>query len=185
VSTSTAAAGARPVWRYGTGEREESVTGHRFDDFYAANFNKLTVQLYAYVGDMTEAQDIVQEAFCRAWPRWDRIEHYEDPVAWVRRVAWNIARSRWRRLRTALSFAQRQRLETVPEPSPDRVAVSQALATLPEHHRRAVVLHHLAGLSVDEIAAECGVASGTVKSWLHRGRTAMARHFSENRQAGA
>lgn len=185
MSISTTAAGARAVRRYGAGERAELVTGHRFDDFYAANFGRLTVQLYAYVGDMTEAQDIVQEAFCRAWPRWDRIERYEDPVAWVRRVAWNVARSRWRRLRTAVLFAQRQRLETVAEPSPDRVAVSRALATLPDHHRRAVVLYYLAGLSVDEIAAECGVATGTVKSWLHRGRTAMAKHFSDNNQAGA
>src|SRR5439155_848208 len=64
VSISTTAAGARAVRRYGARERAELVTGHRFDDFYAANFGRLTVQLYAYVGDMTEAQVSVQEAFC-------------------------------------------------------------------------------------------------------------------------
>ena len=49
-----------------------------------------------------------------------------------------------------------------------------ALRTLPEQHRRAVVLHYLADLSVAEIAAETGAAVGTVKSWLHRGRVQLA-----------
>jgi RNA polymerase sigma-70 factor (ECF subfamily) len=145
-----------------------------FDEFYAANFRKLTTQIYAYVGDMSEAQDVVQEAFCRAWPRWEKIEEYDDPLAWVRRVAWNVATSRWRRLKVATSFAAKVRLENAPEISTDRVDVTRALATLPENHRRAVVLHHMAGLSVAEIAADCDVAEGTVKAWLHRGRKALA-----------
>jgi RNA polymerase sigma-70 factor (ECF subfamily) len=149
------------------------LTSDRFSDFYAATFTGLTVQLTAYVGDVAEAQDVVQEAFCRAWARWDRISEYEDPTAWVRRVAWNIATSRWRRLRTAVSFARRQRLESVDGPGPDRVALERALAALPETHRRAVILHHLAGLPVAEIAADCEVPEGTVKSWLHRGRTEL------------
>jgi len=51
----------------------------------------LTLQLYAYTGDLPAAQEIVQEAFCRALPRWHRIRRYDDPVAWLRRVAWNLA----------------------------------------------------------------------------------------------
>jgi RNA polymerase sigma-70 factor, ECF subfamily len=160
------------------------VAGQRFDDFYAAHFAALVAQLTAYVGDLAEAQDVVQEAFCRAWPRWDRLETYDDPVAWVRRVAWNIAASRWRRLRTAVSFARRQRVEVVDGPSPDRLAMERALATLPDNHRRAVILHHLAGLSVAEIAADCGVPDGTVKSWLYRGRTALAARLSQHDEAG-
>ncbi|AVT34834.1 MULTISPECIES: RNA polymerase sigma factor [unclassified Plantactinospora] len=151
----------------------------RFDDVYRAHFQPLVVQLYAYVGDMTEAQDLVQEAFSRAWPRWDKIARYDDPVAWVRRVAWNTATSRWRRLRTARRYLERQRPENVPGPGPDRVALTAALATLPPNQRRAVVLHHLADLSINEIALECEVAPGTVKSWLHRARTALAARLGE------
>jgi RNA polymerase sigma-70 factor (ECF subfamily) len=57
---------------------------------------------------------------------------------------------------------------------PDRVALVVALRTLPAQHRRAVVLHYLADLSVTEIAVDTGAAVGTVKSWLHRGRVQLA-----------
>ncbi|MEH0927853.1 SigE family RNA polymerase sigma factor [Micromonospora sp. CPCC 205558] len=153
--------------------------GPRFDEVYRRHFQPLVVQLYAFVGDMNEAQDLVQEAFSRAWPRWDRISRYDDPVAWIRRVAWNVAVSRWRRLRTARLFSLRQRVEVVNGPGPDRVALAAALATLPANQRRAVVLHYMAELTVSEIAEDCGVAAGTVKSWLHRARAALANVLAE------
>jgi RNA polymerase sigma-70 factor (ECF subfamily) len=155
-----------------------------FSEFYAAHFHSLTVQLFAHTGDLNEAQDVVQEAFCRALARWAQLVSYDDPVAWVRRVAWNIATSRWRRLRTAMAFARRQREEQVPEPSPDRVALVAALARLPERQRQAVVLHYLADMPLTAIAAELGVAEGTVKSWLHRARTALAGQMVDTHAEG-
>jgi RNA polymerase sigma-70 factor (ECF subfamily) len=89
-----------------------------FDDLYHAHFRSLTVQLTAYCGDLSQAQDLVQEAFCRAFSRWSKVSRYDDPVAWVRRVAWNLATSRWRRLRTAQLFLRRQREEHVSAWSP-------------------------------------------------------------------
>ena len=58
-----------------------------FDELYAAHYGNLTVQLYLYFGDLHAAQDVVQEAFCRAYARWRTVSRYDDPVAWVRRVA--------------------------------------------------------------------------------------------------
>ncbi|MDY7090417.1 MAG: SigE family RNA polymerase sigma factor [Actinomycetota bacterium] len=152
-----------------------------FDAVYAAQYANLTVQLYAYFGDRQEAQDVVQEAFCRALRRWSKVSRYDDPVAWVRRVAWNLAVSRWRRSRTALSFVRRQRLQEpqVEGPSTDRVDLVAALATLPAAQRRAVVLHYLGDMSVSEIAERENVADGTVKSWLHRGRAALAGQLED------
>src|SRR5262249_2367543 len=138
---------------------------------------------YAFTGDRHEAQDLVQEAFCRALSRWRRISAYDDPVAWVRKVAWNLASSRWRRLRTNLAFVGKHREEHVAEPSPDRVVLARALATLPAQQRRAVILHYLADLPVAEIANREGVAEGTVKSWLHRARTALAGQLSSMEQS--
>jgi len=155
-----------------------------FDDFYAAHYADLVVQIYAYFGDRQEAQDVVQEAFTRALARWRRLSGYEDPTAWVRRVAWNLATSRWRRLRTAQLFLARQREEHSPGPSPDRVALTAALAGLPANQRRAVVLHYLADLTVPEVARQEGVPEGTIKSWLHRARAALAAQLSE-KQGGA
>ncbi|GLZ61733.1 SigE family RNA polymerase sigma factor [Micromonospora sp. NBRC 107095] len=153
-----------------------------FDDFYHAHFGSVTAQLSAYTGDLGHAQDLAQEAFCRALARWDRLVRYDDPVAWVRQVAWNLARSRWRRLRTARNHLLRQRRTEaeVAGPTPDRVAIDTALAQLPANHRRAVILHYLADLPISQIAAQEGVAEGTVKSWLHRGRTALAGLLDEN-----
>ncbi|MBB5873617.1 RNA polymerase sigma-70 factor (ECF subfamily) [Allocatelliglobosispora scoriae] len=149
-----------------------------FDELYAAHYGDLTVQLYVYFGDRQEAQDVVQEAFCRALQRWRQVSTYDDPVAWVRRVAWNLATSGWRRRRTALNFLRRQRDEpSVAGPGPDRVALVAALATLPPAQRRAMVMHYLGDMSVAEIAERESVSSNTVKSWLHRGRTALAAHF--------
>ncbi|MEV6366763.1 SigE family RNA polymerase sigma factor [Micromonospora musae] len=152
----------------------EQAEGIDFDGLYHAHFRSLTLQLAAYCGDLPQAQDLVQEAFCRAFARWSRVSRYDDPVAWVRRVAWNLATSRWRRLRTAQSWLRRQREEHMPGPGPERVALTAALAQLPANQRRAVVLHYLADLSVGQIAEQEGVPEGTVKSWLYRGRTALA-----------
>lgn len=149
------------------------------DEFYAAHVRGLTLQLWAYTGDLAAAQDLVQEAFCRALPRWERVRTYDDPLGWVRRVAWNLATSRWRRARAAAEFLQRQRVEHVDGPGPDRVALTAALATLPANQRAAVVLHHLADLAVADIAEQLGANEGTVRVWLHRGRAALAARLSD------
>ena len=70
----------------------------------------------------------------------------------------------------------------MPPPSPDHVALTTALATLPENLRRAVVMHYLADMSVAEIAQHDGVADGTVKSWLHRARTALIPHLDDTQR---
>jgi len=152
---------------------------HDFDALYAAHFTSLSTQLFAYFGDRQEAQDVVQEAFCRALARWSRLSAMDDPVGWVRRVAWNLATSQWRRARTAALFLRKHRIEHVPAPGPDRVALAGALATLPAQHRRVVILHYLADQSVREIADQVGVPEGTVKAWLHRGRAALAARLAE------
>ena len=154
--------------------RARSRESADFDEFYSASVRGLTLQLYAYLGDLAEAQDVVHEALYRAFARRKQVSTYEDPAAWVRRDAWNLATNHYRKQRNALAFMRRQRTEHIEGPDPDRVALTRALATLPANHRRAVVLHYQAQLSVAEIAEQEGVAEGTVKSWLSRGRAALA-----------
>lgn len=150
-----------------------------FEECYAAHFPRITVQIAAYVGGVAEAQDIVQEAFARALPRWSKLSRYADPGAWVRHVAWNLAKTRWRRQQRLASFVRRHREEPVAGPGPDRVALTSALSKLPEMQRRAFVLFYLADLTVAEIAEHERTPEGTVKSWLHRARTAMAKQLGE------
>lgn len=158
------------------------MTGHRdFAEFYAAAFHSLATQLFLHTGSTAEAQDVVQEAMCRAYDRWHVVADHDDPVAWVRRVAWNLATSRWRRMRRGIELLTRDRLvESTPGPGPDRIAIGAALATLPPRQRQAVILHYLEDLPIAEIAVLTGAAEGTVKSWLHRARNSLAVQLSES-----
>lgn len=150
-----------------------------FDELYRAQYGNVVAMAYALTGDLAEAQDLAQEGFCRAWQRWGRVAGYDDPLAWVRRVVANLATSRWRRLAVARRHLGRGQPGEVPALGPDHVALVAALRSLPETQRRAIVLHHLVDLPVAEVARELGVAGGTVKSWLHRGRTALAAQLTE------
>ncbi|UED86638.1 SigE family RNA polymerase sigma factor [Streptomyces profundus] len=151
-----------------------------FDAFYAASVGRLIGQLYAMTGDFAEAQDVVQEAFVRAWERRAALDPESAPEAWVRTVAWRLAVSRWRRVRTSLSFARRQGPSApVPPPDTHHVLLVRALRQIPPAQRRAVVLHHLCDLTVKEVAAETDCPVGTVKAQLSRGRAALARLLAD------
>ena len=145
-----------------------------FDGFYLAHFGETVTLSYAYTADLAEAHDIAQEAFSRAWQRWGALARYENPAAWVRRVACNLAHSRWRRLKTAATYLIRERPEPEPELNPDHVALVAALRKLPRRQREAIVWHHIADLTVEDVAHQMQVPVGTVKTWLRRGRTTMA-----------
>ena len=131
-------------------------------------------RLYEEVArDLAEAQDCVQEAYARAWQHWRRVGGYDDPEAWVRTVAWRLAADRWRNLRNARRALVRHGApQPVPEPSPDNLALVNALRRIPMAQRQAIVLHHLCDKSFDEVANEVGVPVGTVKTRLARGRAA-------------
>jgi RNA polymerase sigma-70 factor (ECF subfamily) len=149
-----------------------------FDEFYLGTRLQLLRQLTVMTGDGEQAADVLQEAYARAWQRWRRVSNLADPAAWVRTVAWRVAISQHRR---SLVAADRLRRLLVPEAAVDRTPdrdealdLRAALRLLSPEHRRALVLYEMCGLSVPQVAAETGVAEGTVKSRLARARTALA-----------
>ena len=149
-----------------------------FDAFYASTSASLVRQVHAFCGDLGEAQDCVQEAYARAWQRWSRISEYDVPAAWVRQVACRLAVSRFRRLQVGRGLLPRT--QDVPELDPSRVALVAALRQIPDSQRLAIVLHHVADLSVEDVARETGVPVGTVKARLSRGRAALALLLSDS-----
>lgn len=152
------------------------MTEDEFDAFYAGSFARLTSQVYAMIGDREEASDCVQEAFARAWSHRRRLERAEHPEAWVRTTAYRLAVSRWRRSRLGRRPADRavQAPPRAAVPDEGHVALVAALRQLPEQQRRALVLHHLCDLPVQQVAQEMGTPEGTVKARLARGRAALA-----------
>ncbi|WP_063857248.1 MULTISPECIES: SigE family RNA polymerase sigma factor [unclassified Kitasatospora] len=166
------------------GDREHEAESD-FRAFYEGAYGQLVAHLYALTGDLGDAQDAAQEAFVRAWSHWGRLSAYENPVAWVRLTGQRIAISRWRRARTALrSWVRHGEGSPLPGPGPESVALVEALRRLPEAQRSALVLHHMGGRAVAEIAAEEGVPVGTVKARLHRGRQALAELLGEEEGEG-
>lgn len=155
-----------------------------FDAFYDASFPRLVGQLYAMVGNRDEAQDCVQEAFVRAWDHRRRLSGVEHPEAWVRTTAYRLAVSRWRRSVRARRSPDRA-LSGAPHTAghdESHVALVTALRRLPEAQRRALVLHHIADLTVHEVARETGVPEGTVKARLSRGRAALAALIDDDQE---
>ena len=146
-----------------------------FTAFYDATWPRTVACAYAMTGDLGEAEDLAQEAYSRAWPRWSSLCEYDEPGAWVRQVATRLAVSRWRRASTAAAFLARSRgPEHAGPPSEATAALVAALKQLPKAQRRAVVLHHLGDLPVVEIARIEQCPEGTVKARLARGRAALA-----------
>jgi RNA polymerase sigma-70 factor (ECF subfamily) len=156
------------------------VSPEEFTDFYAASFRRLVGQLYLMTGDQAEAQDAVQEAFVRAWAHRGKLDRLGAPEAWVRATAWHVAVSRWHRARLGRLLTRSQpRPQAVDGPTPDRVALIDALRQVPAEQRRALVLYHLCDLTVAQIVEETGAAAGTVKARLARGRAALAPHLRD------
>jgi RNA polymerase sigma-70 factor, ECF subfamily len=155
-----------------------------FEEFYQAVFGRLVGQLVLVVGDLHEAEDIAQEALVRAAARWPRLRGYDVPEAWVRRVALNLTVSNARRTRWRLqALAGLRAPPVVPVVPEDAVALLEALRRLPLRHRQALVLHYLLDLPVEQAARTLGVPAGTVKSWLARGRKALAAQLGEEEVA--
>jgi len=150
---------------------------------YDGCYRRLVAQVYALTADVGEAQDAVQEAFVRALAEPRSFGRVDNPEAWLRVVALNVARRRLRR-RSHLDRLLRRPPAPEPDPvdglSPDHVALVAALRRLPASQREAVALHHLADLPVAEIAELTGVAVGTVKTRLARGRARLAELLADD-----
>ncbi|MFD6432055.1 SigE family RNA polymerase sigma factor [Streptomyces venezuelae] len=158
------------------------MTVEEFEEFYAQAVVRLTGQLYVMLGDLHEAQDVVQEAFIRGWRRRRQLEREGQPEAWIRTVAWRLAVSRWRLRRRSADAWKRSGAPPHSEgPGPEQVALVEALRALPVQQRRVMTLHYLCDLSVEQISGETGLSSSTIKTHLSRGRSALAHQLQDPR----
>ena len=149
-------------------------------DLYAASYARLVGTVGAVCGDRHEAEEAVQDAFVRLMGKWPTVSRYDDPEAWVRKVALRQVSNRRRKALNGLRAALRHGPPPdVPGPTPAGIDAERALAALPEQQRAVIVLHRL-GLGPDAIADALGVPAGTVKSRLARARAALAPMLRED-----
>jgi RNA polymerase sigma-70 factor, ECF subfamily len=135
----------------------------------------------AILGDEADARDAAQETFITAWRQIRSVRDPERFDAWLQRVAVNAARMthRSRRRRGVREIPQRRLGGARTEPplhdgaEADARMLDAALRTLDIDQRSILVLHHLEGRSVADLAAMLDVPAGTVKSRLHTARRAL------------
>jgi RNA polymerase sigma-70 factor (ECF subfamily) len=151
-----------------TGTADEQVS-----QLYAASYMRLVAVVGAVHRDRHDAEEAVQDAFARLLGQWQRVCRYDDPEAWVLKVALGFASNRRRKTLNGLRAAGRHGPPAhAPAPTGDAVDLHRALATLPRAQREVLLLQHV-GLSIPEIARDLGIAEGTVKSRLARARAAL------------
>lgn len=154
-----------------------------FEAFYQASYHRLVGQVTVLTGSLEDAEDAVQEAFARASTRWARLRDYDAPEAWVRRVALNLATSGLRRARRQLAALARLGAPAAePARSTDRLAIEAGLRRLPLHYRQVLVLHYGADLSVEHVAQQLRLPTGTVKSRLARARAVLGAYLDEGQE---
>jgi RNA polymerase sigma-70 factor (ECF subfamily) len=149
-----------------------------FELLYQRDYAAVVGLVYAMTGSRWAAEDLAQEAFLRAHRDWAHVGEMSSPGGWVRRVALNLARSRWRRLRSEAKVRLLTSAEAVSEsPVSNTDEFWAEVRRLPNRQAHAVVLHYVEDRSVAEIAEVLGVAEGTVKALLHQGRERLRRQL--------
>ena len=151
----------------------------RIREFVDGEYARVVATVALVCGSVATAEDSVQEALARAWEQLERGRGIDRLPAWITTVALNLARSQMRRWRA--ERRARDRLgplhddhSNAPAASGDAHAVREALLALPRRQREVTVLRYYLGLDVREIAAQLGIAEGTVKAMLFRARQSLA-----------
>ena len=127
-------------------------------------------------GDKSDATELLQDVFIKAWRRLDTFRGDSAFVSWLHRLAVNSmlenARSDQRRTARVLSMEDTSRLAGAARSSgvESRMDMESAIASLPKGARIAFVLHDVEGYQHQEIAEQLSVTVGTVKAQLHRAR---------------
>jgi RNA polymerase sigma-70 factor (sigma-E family) len=137
-----------------------------FTEFYTSVKDDCLRIVLVSVGDRQLAEDLVAEAFTRAWMSWRTVRAHPVPHAWVVRTALNAHVSWWRRRRREVP------LDEIPETYAGGPAIDDSLAAairaLPARQREVITLRLLCDLDTETTAGLLGIAPGTVGAHLHR-----------------
>ena len=166
-----------------------------FEELVNRFSKRLTHFAYRYVNDRGVAEDIVQETFLKVYKN----KHSYKPIAkfstWIFTITGNLAKTKLRKWKTRQTYnfsnyedrdwentledesedtnPQKEIIQTDPE------VIQQALANLPDHSKKVIILRDIQELSYDEISKITDVALGTVKSRINRARIKLQDEISK------
>ena len=150
---------------------------------YEANVLALSRLAFLILGDQASAEDVVQEAFCGLYRRWDRLRDSTRAVYYLRSSVLNGCRSvlRHRSSRRGGPLDQPPALsaEAAVLGSEERDEVIRAVVRLPHRQREVLVLRYYCDLFDEEIASVMRIRQSTVRSTAHRALEALGRILRE------
>jgi len=154
-----------------------------FEAYVRASQTKHKRLAFLLTGNLHAAEDLLQAAYAKLYPRWDKVRTYDAPDAYLRKVMLSLRTSLWRRHKN-----REWSVDELPDlgSSPDHAggnaksqALMKALGDLPERQRAAVVLRHWCDQSEAQTAAIMGCSIGTVKSNTSKGLAHLRRALGQ------
>lgn len=159
-----------------------------FEELVRANQNKVFNFCYRSMGSRSDAEELAQETFIKAYRGLASFDCERSFSTWLFAIAHNALVDWFRARRPEEPYSGGGLVvEEIPgstgEPEPEaigrelRLSLEVALGQLPYDYRAVLVLRHIEGLSYQEIAEVLGVPTGTVKTWIHRARVSLRKRM--------
>jgi RNA polymerase sigma factor (sigma-70 family) len=153
---------------------------------YERHAAKIQSYCHHQLGSREEAEDAVQTTFMNAFRALGRGVVPEAESAWLFKIAENVClsrrRSSWRRGKIESPSDFQVMEEIIPGPSRERdelIGIEEALASMPEQQRRAILLREWQGLSYREVAEELEVSQSAVETLIFRARRSLAQGLEQ------
>jgi RNA polymerase sigma factor (sigma-70 family) len=150
-----------------------------FAAFYEASRDSCLRAVLVSVGDQRLAEDLVAEAFARAWASWPKVKNHPAPKAWVLRTALNLRVSWWRRRRHEIPLLVHDGVWESALSAGIEPRLLAAVNRLPGRQREVIVLRILLDLDTETTARLLRIAPGTVTAHLFRATAALQRELLE------
>jgi RNA polymerase sigma-70 factor (ECF subfamily) len=148
-----------------------------FSDFFRREFERLVRTVYLVLHDQQSAEDVAQDAFGQLYLNWVKVSGYDNPQAWLRRVAIRMAVRVARREESRRALTRGQSPRSLP---PERdLDLAAALLALPAQQRAAVALHYYTDRSAEEVGVLLGCSASTVRTHLLRARARLAELLAD------
>jgi RNA polymerase sigma-70 factor (sigma-E family) len=168
-----------PASNWLTGQEVGMVeTEASFREFVVTRSPAMLRSAYLLTGDRGRAEDLLQTALAKSWPRWSRVNRYGTGEAYVRRVMYTTYATWWRRRwREEVPTADLPETEVGDAYSPvaERTELLRALAQLGAGQRAVVVLRYFEDRTETETAELLGCSVGNVKSQCSRALARLRR----------
>jgi RNA polymerase sigma-70 factor (ECF subfamily) len=161
----------------------------RQNRFVSEHLRRIFVQIYRIVGNVSDAQDLTQEAFIKALQHQEQLKDEQKAAHWLSRIATNTAIDFLRRNSRA-TFCE---LDEAPEShseSPEqallrsehREYLQDGLRLLSPRERTALLLRDVEGLGAEEVAQHMSCSKATVRSHIANARTKLRRYMERRKR---